>query len=120
MRVKFKFPWFGPDSHYYDPRMLDEHEVPDEYRDVLPATAVVLGEENDESLVPDEPKPKKTRKPKPKVEKEPEEDPALAALLEAQKQAQSGTQKLRDAENAEADKVNARAKAARVRAAKQE
>lgn len=48
MHVRFKYDWFGPDSRRYRKcGKTDFREVPDELRDQLPSTAVIL--DNDET-----------------------------------------------------------------------
>ena len=121
MNVKFMFAWFGPDAILRDPKDDPIQFVPDEFRDQLPSTAIILD---------DEPEPKVKRKRKAKRKEAEQEETStepdrtqgpdkggdLDALLETQENEQSGPQKARDAHNAQAEIDNAKAKAARAKA----
>ena len=47
MKVEFKFLWFAPGGVRYKPKMT--HLVPDEWRDQLPSTAIVLSDQEAEA-----------------------------------------------------------------------
>ena len=50
MRVNFRRQWFGPDGVRY--RTNDNpHELPDEFKDVLPSSAEVLSKAEEKEVV---------------------------------------------------------------------
>jgi hypothetical protein len=50
MRVVLKAQWFGPDHRLYE-RKVDGGEIPDEYRKLLPKSAVVSDDEKPAPVV---------------------------------------------------------------------
>ena len=98
MWVRLKQGWFAPDARLYDPRKQRVHELPDEWKDVLPKSAKVVSYGEAES-------------PGRQAAEDGDAD-ELDALLAVQ---ESGMDKARNAHNKQAEIDNAKAKAAQAK-----
>ena len=98
MWVRLKQGWFAPDARLYDPRKQRVHELPDEWKDVLPKSAKIVSYGEAE--------------PTGRQAAEDGDADELDALLAVQ---ESGMDKARNAHNKQAEIDNAKAKAAQAK-----
>ena len=98
MWVRLKQGWFAPDARLYDPRKQRVHELPDEWKDVLPRSAKIVSYGEAE--------------PTGRQAAEDGDADELDALLAVQ---ESGMDKARNAHNKQAEIDNAKAKAAQAK-----
>ena len=101
MWVRLKQGWFAPDARLYDPRKQRVHELPDEWKDVLPKSAKIVSYGEAE--------------PTGRQAAEDGDADELDALLAVQEGQQSGADKAREAHNKQAEIDNAKAKAAQAK-----
>ena len=98
MWVRLKQGWFAPDARLYDPRKQRVHELPDEWKDLLPKSAKIVSYGEAE--------------PSGRQAAEDGDTDELDALLAVQ---ESGMDKARNAHNKQAEIDNAKAKAAQAK-----
>ena len=101
MWVKLRQGWFAPDARLYDPRKQRVFELPDDWKDLLPRTAEIVGYSETE--------------PAGRQAAEDGDADELDALLAVQAEQQTGLEKAREAHNKQAEIDNARAKAAQAK-----